>query len=43
MTVAELIEVLRQIADPEDTLVVISESEVDEPCEFVALDELICA
>lgn len=42
MTVNEFILELRQVPDPEHTLVVLSAGEIDEPgVEFVALDEFV--
>jgi hypothetical protein len=43
MNVTDLIKVLQEISDPDETLVVLSENEIDEPCEFVALDDLLAA
>ena len=39
MTVRELIDYLASLDAP-DTLVVLHEDDVDEPCEFIALDSL---
>lgn len=40
-TVQELIEELQQVLNPGETIVVLDESEIDAPCEFVALNELL--